>query len=119
MKSVIISLCILIFSHQAISAGIKTVSGTINRVQVMGTNYPQNNTAGEAIAFIYMDNFPISCGNAANQKRVAITSSHPAFSAVLSSALAAKATQQTVKIDYYEECTLWNKAWDFAVFNTI
>lgn len=108
---------VLMFSNLAYSAPVKKVTGTIDKIQLMNTNYQSYSTNGKAIAFIHMSELPPSCGNSGNFRRVAITSDHPAFNVVVSAALAAKAANQQVEMHYLEECTLWNSnAWDFAMF---
>lgn len=81
------------------AANIKTTTGTIDKIQLMGVNYKAYNTNGQAIAFIYMKTLPVSCDNGNGFRRVAITSDHPAFNAVISSALAAKAANQSVRLN--------------------
>ncbi|KDM89869.1 hypothetical protein [Photobacterium galatheae] len=108
-----------ILSLNVYAANMKSVVGTIDQVQVMGKNYETYTTNGEAIAFIHMDELPVSCNNPGKYKRVAITSNHPAFNIVVSTALAAKAANQKVELYYLDECTLWNSnAWDFAILTT-
>lgn len=104
------------FSSITLGAPIKSVIGSIDKVQMMGKNYAAYNTSGDAIAFIHMSVLPIACGNANSFRRVAITSSHPAFEIVISAALAAKVSGKDIELHYLEECTLWNNnAWDFAI----
>lgn len=112
-------LAILFFIFSVVShAEIKSVTGIIDKVQVMGTNYQKYSTEGVAIAFIHMDELPLACKNT-TYRRVAITSGHPAFQVVVSTALAAKAAGQSVELFYVDECTLWNNnAWDFSVITT-
>ena len=107
-------------SSSNLVAEVKNVTGKITEVQLQSKNYTTYSTAGEAIAFIWMDELPASCGNSSNFKRVAITSEHPAFNIVVSASLAAKAADQTVQIFYVDQCTLWNNnAWDFSIFKTL
>lgn len=120
MKDFLFSTILMALSTQAFAAATKNVTGTINKVQIMGKNYTSYSTAGEAIVFIHMDALPASCGNASDFRRVAITSDHPAYNAVVSAALAAKASQASVHMFYLEECTLWNNnAWDFMMINIL
>lgn len=116
MKKILVTISLFMVAVATQAADIKNVSGTVSKVQLMGMNYTSYNTSGNAIAFIYMEALPDSCGNPNGFKRVAITSDHPAYNAVISGALAAKASDQTVKMHYIEDCTLWNNnAWDFAI----
>lgn len=118
MKKVILFLSVTLLSINVFGADIRDAVGTIDKVQLMGKNYASYSTAGEAIAFIHMEALPASCDNSNGFKRVAITSDHPAFNVVVSTALAAKASGATVQIHYLAECTLWNtNAWDFAIIN--
>jgi len=111
-------LILVLFCSSTIGAEIKNVTGVIDKVQLMGKNYSSYSTEGEAIVFIHMEALPESCGNTSGFKRVAITSNHPAFNVVVSTALAAKASGAAVQMFYVEECTLWNSnAWDFAIIS--
>ena len=113
-------LALMMLSPLVFSAPMKNVTGTINKVQIMGKNYQTYSTQGEAIVFIHMNALPPSCANTNGYRRIAITSDHPAFNSVLSAALAAKASGDSVQIFYLEECTLWNQnAWDFVMINLI
>ena len=116
----ILGVAFILFSAISYSAEIKNVTGKITKVQLMGKNYQQYNTAGEAIAFVYLDTLPAACGSVEGYKRIAITSSHPAFDMVISGAFAAKATGDDVRIHYVEECTQWNgNAWDFSIMTIL
>ncbi|WNO10590.1 hypothetical protein [Teredinibacter sp. KSP-S5-2] len=116
MKKILLFTVLSVLSVMSNAADRKNVVGTIKKIQFMGKNYTSYSTSGEAIAFIYMDELPVSCGNTNGFRRVAITSEHPAYSAVVSAALAAKASGQVVDMHYLDECTLWNSnAWDFSI----
>ena len=120
MKKLIVTVFLGFICTYAYSAPLKSVTGTINKVQIQSKNYTSYSTSGEAIVFIHMDELPIACGNVGGYRRVAITSNHPAFNAVVSGALAAKASQAQVHMFYLEECTLWNQnAWDISIFNIL
>lgn len=116
---VLFALLVVLFGTNSVYAGdIKNVSGKVTKVQLMGTHYLPYSTAGEAIAFIYMDELPVACDNSNAFRRVAITSSHPAFNMVVSTALAAKSSGASIDLHYLNVCTLWNSnAWDFAIIN--
>lgn len=120
MKRLISAVVLGLVSAYAYSAPLKDVTGTINKVQIQSKNYASYSTSGEAIVFIHMDALPVACGNTGGYRRVAITSNHPAFNAIVSAALAAKASQAKVHMFYLEECTLWNNnAWDISIFNIL
>ena len=105
------------FSYTASAAELKSATGTISKVQVLGENFYSYSTAGDAVVVIHMDELPLSCGS--TFRRVVITSSHPAFQVAVSTALAAKAAGQIVELYYVEECTAWqNNAWDFSMIIT-
>ena len=89
MQKLITTLILLIFSSHSL-AGTKSVTGKITQIQLMSKNHANYTTSGETIAFIYMNEFPIACENSGGFRRVAITSNHPAFNVVVSSALAQK-----------------------------
>lgn len=118
MKKAILVISLILICGSAFSAPVKLVTGTVNKVQLMGQNYTSYTTSGEAIVFIHMDALPLSCENTNGYRRVAITSDHPAFDVVVSTALSAKVSGATVDMFYLEECTLWfSNAWDFAIIN--
>lgn len=120
MKKIIGLLFLFCVSSVSYAAPIKNVIGKIDKVQVMGMNYFSYSSEGQAIAFIHMENLPPACDNTGGFKRVAITSDHPAFDAVVSMAMAAKAADRDVHIHYLEECTLWNNnAWDFTILHML
>lgn len=121
MKSYIaVFLVLILCTGNAYSASLRNVTGKIHKVQILGINYQAYSTSGEAIVFIHMNSLPISCGNSNGFRRVAITSNHPAYNAVLSAALSAKASEKSVMIHYLEECTLWNaNAWDFSMITVL
>lgn len=101
------------------SAAMKSVTGKVTQIQLMGRNYSSYNTEGDAIAFIYVDELPTACGHE-GYHRVGITSEHPAFQVVLSAAMAAKISGQAVQVHYIDTCTVWNSnAWDFAILKLI
>ncbi|WP_020411139.1 hypothetical protein [Microbulbifer variabilis] len=111
---------LFVFATVVQAAEIKTTSGTINKIQFMSMDLTSYSASvgenAKSIALIHMDALPASCGNANGFQRVAITSDHPSYNSVVSGALAAKASGQTVEMRYFEECTLWsNSAWDFAI----
>jgi hypothetical protein len=118
MIKLVLYILIAAFSSITLGAPMKSVVDSIDKVQVMGENYTSYNTSGEAIAFIHMSALPIACENTNSFRRVALTSSHPAFEVVISTALAAKASGNYIELHYLEECTLWNNnAWDFAIIS--
>ncbi len=111
-------LLVILFSffNSSSFADVLNATGTIDKVQLMGTEYESYSTSGKAIVFIHMSELPKSCDR--DYRRVAITSDHPAFQVVVSSALAAKAAGQRVTLYYIDECTLWNSnAWDFSMIH--
>ena len=63
---------------------------------------------------IYVTSVPRACNT--GQPRVAIDKNDPVFSAVVSSALAAKATDATVQIGYHDSCSVNALSWDFESF---
>lgn len=96
-------------------AATKSVTGKVTQIQLLSKNYSTYSTAGEAIAFIYSDELPPACSS--TYRRVGITSSHPAFQVVVSAAMAAQISGQSVRIHYVDKCTVWNSnAWDFSMF---
>lgn len=101
------------------SAAMKSVTGKVTQIQLMGRNYSSYSTTGDAVALIYMDELPEVCGHS-GYRRVGITSSHPAFQVVISAAMAAKLSGQSIQMHYIDTCTGWNSnAWDFAILKLI
>jgi len=120
LASFLFAVAFILCSAVSYSAEIKNITGKVTKVQLMGKSYQQYSTAGEAIAFIYVDALPAACGSVEDYKRVAITSNHPAFNIVFSGALAAKAKGDDVRMHYVEECTQWNgNAWDFSIMTIL
>lgn len=100
-------------------AAKKSVTGKITQVQLLGQNYSSYSTAGKAVALLYMDELPEACGHS-SYRRVGITSDHPAFQIVVSAAMAAKISGQSVQMHYIDTCTVWNSnAWDFSILKLI
>ena len=93
-------------------AATRSMEGTIDKVQFVAKDHVNYTTNTVGMAFIHMSELPNSCGDA-NYQRVVITTGHPLFNAVVSGALAAKATKSTVTIIYNDVCTIWSNAWDF------
>lgn len=106
-----------LFSFSVTAAERVSITGLISKVQIMGVTTNPYTVSGDAIAMIYSDSLPNACASTgSNRNRVAISSNHPAFSIVVSAALAAKLSGQTVQLSYLTECTLpGNPAWDFAI----
>lgn len=101
------------------SAAVKSVTGKVTQIQLLGRNYSAYSTAGDAVAMIYLDELPEACGHS-GYRRVGITSDHPAFQVVVSAAMAAKISGQSVQLHYVDSCTVWNSnAWDFAILKLI
>ena len=88
--------------------------GKIKEVWVFSDNwgtYTESNNYG--IVGIYMDPpLPKGCGT--GDIRVAVSSKHPIYKSVLSTALAAKALGATVQVYYLDTCTVRSNSWDFG-----
>lgn len=67
------------------------------------------------VVVIYVDTIDANaCGS--GQKRVAIKNDDPIYTAVVSTALAAKAMGSLVEIGYNDSCTNQSSSWDFESF---
>ena len=122
LKNILFKFCILFiplcWPMQTLAA-MKQVTGKVTQIQLMSRNYSTYSTTGDAVAMIYMDELPDACGHS-GYRRVGITSDHPAFQVVLSAAMAAKISGQTVQMHYIDTCTVWNSnVWDFAILKLI
>ena len=91
------------------------VRGKINKVKVFSPTFGTYNVDDFGFAMLYMDELPVACGS--NERRVGITTDHPLFEAVLSTALTAKATRSDVVLGYIDSCSIKNNAWDFSVLD--
>ena len=115
MKRTIVALLALSIGVSAHAANRITVTGDVERLQIMGRTYLTVANSGDALVFIYMDELPVACGNSYNLRRAVVASTHPAFEAVLSAALAARASGQTISLSYLDECTTHESGWDFSI----
>lgn len=115
----VLAVFLFLQSTTAFSATSSSV-GYIDEVQIMGSHYKTYSVAGHAIAFIFMSELPVACGNSSGIRRVAVGSDHPAFNVLVSTALSAKAAQQRVKLYYVNDsCSVFSSAWDFAILRVL
>lgn len=102
MKKIFLALVSIIFTTTAYGAVYK--NGKVTSVKMFSS-----------VVVIYVDSIDSqACGD--GQKRVAIKNDDPIYTAVVSSALAAKATDAIVEIGYHEQCTNNAISWDFESF---
>ena len=87
------------------------IGANVNAATISRTGQITDVKMFSSIFVIYMNEVDKACGG--NHKRVAIKTDNPLFSAVVSSALAAKTTGSIVEIGYKDSCTLNSAAWDF------
>ena len=109
----IIFLLVLFFAFNTNSfAG--DLTGNVSAIRFFTTSWTSYNDTDIGLAVIYMTpSLPAACGS--GDGRVAIRVAHPLYNSIVSAALAAKATNQTVKITYLNNCSILSSAWDFGV----
>ena len=89
-------------------SGVVNVVGTITQIKMFPVQ-------GGGAVVLYMDELQPACAEG-NPGRVLISTDHPLFNAVLSTALAAKTTKDLVEIGYVDQCSTLSNAWDFQHF---
>lgn len=104
MKGILICLFINVILLAPAMAGTVYKTGKVTSVKMFGS-----------VVVVYVDTISEKACSS-GQKRVAIKSDDPIFSAVVSTALAAKATDATVEIGYDDQCTHNSNSWDFESF---
>lgn len=102
----------MLFSLAA-NANVVQVSGKVKEIWLFSKNYGTYNINDVGVAMIYMDSLQGACGT--NNKRIAISTDHPLYQSVLSTALTAKTTDTTIRIWHLNTCSIRNSAWDFGL----
>lgn len=95
-------------------AGVVQRTGKVKEIWLFSNNYDSYSTNETGVAIIYMDELDGACNTP--EKRVAISSDHPQYKAVVAAALQAKALSAPVELWYVDKCTVRYNAWDFALF---
>lgn len=111
MKNVVFS--ILTALPLLVSAEVVQVSGKVKEVWLFSENYQTYSPSNVGLAIIYMDTLAGACGT--NYRRVAISTDHPLYQSVVSTALTAKTTDASIEIWHLDTCTIRNNAWDFGL----
>ncbi|WP_282060892.1 hypothetical protein [Bacillus pumilus] len=93
------------------SAAQLWVKGKIQATCACADNWGKPNPGGFGTFFIYMSELPY-VPNGYN--RVVIRSDHPAYNAVVQSAIEAKVSDKTVALCYVESCETRGNSWDFG-----
>ncbi len=90
------------------------ISGQLGAATIARTGKVTDVKMFNSVFVIYVSEVDKACDG--NHRRVAIKTDNPLFSAVVSSALTAKATGNIVEIGYKDSCTFNSLAWDFQHF---
>ena len=89
--------------------------GLIKKIQFTAKTYATYDTSAIGMAFVYLDELPPACGDNDANRRFVISTDHALYNSVVSSALAAKASGQSIRVRYIAECNIWGNAWDFSI----
>lgn len=93
------------------------VTGIVKKIKIFSSNPDIYNPNDKGLLMIYMDELPVACETP--EKRVVITSDHPLFESVLSTALVSKTTQKPIELSYINTCSQKSNAWDFAIIELL
>lgn len=104
MKKLLVFLLLGLMCSTSAFAAIVYKTGNVTSIKMF-----------ENVVVIYVDTIDTNAC-VSGQRRVAIRNDNPIYSAVVSSALAAKATGSPVEIGYHDTCTNQAGSWDFESF---
>ena len=112
-----LGLLLITFSWFSFSANVLKTSGYISKTRTFAKNLTSYNVNDTGLFVIYMDSLGGACGT--HEKRVAISSDHPLYQTVVSTALAAKASKAKIELWHLDTCSQRYNAWDFALIDLI
>lgn len=104
---------LLLFVSTTALGSTGSAIGKITRIQLFSSDFSNYNVSAPAFVTIYLDELPPACGT--GERRVILGPDHPLFSSVYSTALAAYHAGDSVRVWYFNTCTLRPNSWDFSL----
>ncbi len=112
MKIILLVFFTFCFSHSLLAAEVLTVDGKVTSIVSFPKTYGNYSNSAQGLVGFYVKDLPKGCGS--GQNRVVIDVDHPLYNSALSLALTAHSTGKSVRIAYFNTCTLRSGSWDFA-----
>lgn len=112
MKKYLLMMVLVFMASAGNAVGTLYVDGKVTKIVSFPHSYGTYSESSRGLLGIYVEGLPPGCGD--GTARVVIGVDHPLHASVLALALTAHSTGKTVRLAYFDACTIRSESWDFA-----